>query len=483
MLNDLVLTSRGSRESKPVLTVSELNRLLARHLNVPQFSGIYLRGQVTGITTASNGHWYFSLKDDLENTISCIMWVSRQGSHKRPHNGDEIIAYGNIAYYEKGGRLNFHVNSFRESGQGALYLRFLALKDQLEKEGLFDPSRKRPLPRRPRKIAMVTSASGAVFHDVCNVARGRDPGLSIVLVPAPVQGPDAAMGLAESLMLAAKLKDVEVIIVGRGGGSMEDLWCFNDERVVRAIAASPIPVVTGIGHETDTTLSDFAADVRASTPSHAAELVVFNVAEVMHQIRNLQSRMQADMEKTMMQADGKILRLHKKLTELSPASRLDRLQNAAQLLRSRMDATFEGAMNQTEYRLADIRQKLDANMDKNYSGAQLAFSRIQGKLSLASPEKTIMEFSQRLIHSRESMDFAMNQKMTESERDLSQIKTRLQALNPEGVLERGYAFVTSGEHVISRAQDAPRKMTLHFRDGTVDVNKVIPRKKQETEQP
>ena len=257
------------------LTVSDLNEYVRRSLAAdPMLRGISVRGEISNFRPYASGHWYFSLKDE-NSRLNCVMF-RQHNMYLRlvPKDGMKVVLKGSAGLYVQNGAYQFYAEGMAEDGIGELYQRFLALKDRLEKEGLFDAARKRPLPLLPRAVGIITSASGAVLHDIKTVAGRRFPNMPLVLRPAQVQGEGAAEDLAAALRELQALDGVDVIIIGRGGGSLEDLWAFNEEPLVRAIAASAKPVISAVGHETDTTLADFAADMRAPTPSAAAELAV-----------------------------------------------------------------------------------------------------------------------------------------------------------------------------------------------------------------
>ena len=242
----------------------------------PHLSDLWIAGECSNVSRPASGHVYFTLKDG-EAQLRAAFFQRRAGpantTARLVENGAAIVAHGRIGMYEQRGELQLYVDFVQPEGVGALQAEFERLKARLEQEGLFDESRKRPLPRFPRKIGVVTSESGAVFHDICHVLERRWPLAEVVLAPTPVQGPDAVAGIIGSIEQLNRRGDVDVIIAGRGGGSIEELWAFNDELVARAIFASALPVVSAVGHETDYTIADFVADRRAPTPSAAAEIV------------------------------------------------------------------------------------------------------------------------------------------------------------------------------------------------------------------
>lgn len=281
-----------------VHSVSDVNRylkdLLARE---PLLSGLSVRGEISNFKQYPSGHCYFTLKD-ANSALKCVMFRSRaQYLRFLPQNGMQVVAGGTISVYERDGVYQLYVDSLMPEGTGDLALAFEQLKKKLSAAGLFDQSRKQPLPAFPKKIGVVTSPAGAVLRDIYRVSKRRWPAVQLVLYPVQVQGEGAAEQIARGIDFFAEEYAVDVIIAGRGGGSMEDLWAFNEEPVVRAIAACPVPLISAVGHETDFTLADFAADVRAATPSQAAELAVPDRAEVKRQVENLTSQLTRQMRR------------------------------------------------------------------------------------------------------------------------------------------------------------------------------------------
>ena len=285
-------------DGMPVHSVSDVNRylkdLLARE---PLLSGLSVRGEISNFKQYPSGHCYFTLKD-ANSALKCVMFRSRaQYLRFLPQNGMQVVAGGTISVYERDGVYQLYVDSLMPEGTGDLALAFEQLKKKLSAEGLFDQSRKQPLPAFPKKIGVVTSPAGAVLRDIYRVSKRRWPSVQLVLYPVQVQGEGAAEQIARGIDFFAEEYAVDVIIAGRGGGSMEDLWAFNEEPVVRAIAACPVPLISAVGHETDFTLADFAADVRAATPSQAAELAVPDRAEVKRQVEHLTSQLTRQMRR------------------------------------------------------------------------------------------------------------------------------------------------------------------------------------------
>ena len=318
--------------------------------------------------------------------------------------------------------------NMRPDGVGTLYQQFEALKAKLAAEGLFDAARKQPLPWRPRKIAVVTSLTGAVLHDIRKVSAQRDPGVPLVLLPVQVQGAGAAEEIAEAIIHASELPEVDVIITGRGGGSMEDLWAFNEEIVARAIAASPVPVISAVGHETDTTIADFVADARAATPSKAAEMAVPDRREIIAGLRGMQQHLSEAMGTMIRERRLDVMSLQRRLERVSPENRIHALRTRAAADRARLNASAEAVLPPLVQRIAMAAMRLEAAADR---------------------------------------------RMTAPQERIARARARLMALNPAAVLERGYALVMDGDRVVATADSAKKldHMTLRFRDGSVRVAK------------
>ena len=276
--------------AKLTLTVSQLNEYIRRMMQLdPVLHSVELKGEISNLKFHQTGTIFFTLKDEL-SAIACVMYASDAAKlQAAPFEGMRAVVCGSVGYYVKGGQLQFYASSLQAQGVGVLYERLMQLKTNLASEGLFDKERKRPLPAYPDTIGVVTSPTGAVIHDIINVSMRRNPEVRILLCPVRVQGVGAADEVVQAIELLEKIDSVSVIIVARGGGSMEDLWTFNEEAVVRAVAACSKPVISAVGHETDVTLCDLAADLRAPTPSAAAECAVPLRAEMLTQLQDMKN--------------------------------------------------------------------------------------------------------------------------------------------------------------------------------------------------
>ena len=330
------------------LTVTELNRLARLTLESdPVLQDIWVGGEVSGITRPASGHFYFTLKDSSA-AVRCVMWRDAAARASLPRDGEAVEAHGHVSLYETGGQYQLYVDTLRPSGQGELFAEYLRLKAKLEAEGLFAPERKRPIPRWPGRIAVVTSPIGAAWRDVQNVLARRFPLSELLLAPTPVQGEDAPGKICAALRSADRAR-ADVILLVRGGGSIEDLWAFNDEQVVRAVAALHTPSITGVGHETDFTLVDFAADLRAPTPSAAAELASPNQEELKEDVFRLGQRLDSCMEEIVIEKRNLLLSLEARFRSASPLGRLQNIRQSVDDYSRRADTSIHGrlALNRT----------------------------------------------------------------------------------------------------------------------------------------
>ncbi len=411
------------------ISVSELNLLIAEAIRrEPRVRSVTVRGEVSGFRPhLASGHWYFSLKDE-ESAVSCVMFRQNNiRARMKPRDGDRVLVSGYVDVYPKNGSYQLYAMSLRPDGTGDLFLQFEELKRKLSAEGLFDSARKRLLPMVPRKVAVVTSASGAAWQDILNVSAMRNPSVPIILVPVTVQGVRAAAEIAAGIRAANEQTDADVLIVARGGGSAEDLWCFNDEAVARAVAASRIPVVSGVGHEIDTTICDLAADVRASTPSNAAEIVFPDRKELRGRTEALRAGLQRAAERETAIAGTKLREALLRLAYVSPEKRISRLASESSLRR------------------AGLLHALQARLESGAASCRTA----ETALKTAAARRTEAAEAQTL-----------------------RLRERLEAINPMKVLQRGYTLVTDREgRILSGVRQAREtgNVRIRFADGTADA--------------
>jgi exodeoxyribonuclease VII large subunit len=341
----------------------------------PLLSDLWVSGEVSNFTRAASGHWYFTVKDD-EAALRCVMWRSKAAAQAQvPANGDALLVHGDVSVYAAGGQFQLYADHVEPAGLGDLHREFEALKARLAAQGLFDQERKRPLPRFPRRIGVVTSLDAAALRDVCQVLRRRWPGAEVLVSPTPVQGEAAPPRIVAALDAAGR-SGADVVIVTRGGGSIEDLWAFNDEAVAHAIAACPVPVVAGVGHETDVTIADFVADVRAATPTAAAELATPDGRELrmsVDELRNRASRLAVDGVSTRRRDTASLMR---RLEMSAPARRLEAQREIVAGYRARLERAAASRLRLARADLAGLTSRMEAlspaaTLERGYSRVRL----------------------------------------------------------------------------------------------------------------
>jgi len=343
------------------MTVSDLTRYIREMFEVDyRLQDVWVEGEVSGLTRHTSGHIYFTLKD-ASAQIACVMWknVAWTFGDLLSH-GDQIVAHGKVSVYETRGQYQLYVDRVQPKGLGDLHAQFELLKAKLQAEGLFAPERKRSLPEFPHRIGLVTSPTGAVIRDICNVLARRWPLVEVLLAPTQVQGDDAPPQIVAALDTLYRRDDLDLIIVARGGGSLEDLWAFNDERVARQIAQSPVPVVSGVGHEVDFTIADFVADLRAPTPSAAAELVTPDRMELKAQVDVLRSKLVSAIQDDLRDRRAAVQSQARALAHLSPQQQLANLRQRADDLISQATSSVAHLLQLRRARLTGALARLDA---------------------------------------------------------------------------------------------------------------------------
>lgn len=411
-----------------VLTVSQLNEYVRRTLAAdPMIKGVRLRGEISNFKLHSAGHLYFSLKDE-ESRIACVMFRSSAVNLRiRPSDGMRVVLTGSASLYTASGQYQFYVDSIRDDGVGDLFLEFERLKAQLQAEGLFDAGLKQPLPLLPRGVGIITSPTGAVVHDIEQVALRRNPGVQLYLRPTLVQGENAAADIVRAIAELDANDTMDVIIVGRGGGSLEELWPFNEESVARAIFACKTPIVSAVGHETDFTIADFVADVRAATPSAAAELVVPKLSDLQALLDGFKWRLDRAQAQRIALLGHQLNGLQAKLNAHRPSRHL--VQQ-----RAHIDALMGLLAARTGAVVAQRRVRVDA-------------------LSTQLPAR----YAALLVRKRMRLDA---------------LGGRMRALSPGKVLERGYALVTRKDGSLltdSHAAAAGDTIQVRLRNGALDA--------------
>lgn len=421
--------NQSSQNKQQIFTVTRLNSTV-RMILEQDLGLVWLTGELSNLAMPSSGHWYFSLKD-MSAQVRCAMF---KGNNRRvpfrPQDGMQVLVQARVSLYEPRGDYQLIIESMQPAGDGMLALRFEELKRRLGAEGLFDEGRKRPLPREPRAVGLVTSATGAALYDMLTVLGRRAPDLPVFIYPTQVQGSAATAQIVAAIALANRRAEVDVLIVGRGGGSLEDLWCFNEEAVARAIVHSTIPVVSAVGHEVDVTISDFAADLRAPTPSAAAELVAPDSSARAQRLVHLHQRLTQAMNRHQTAARHGFVLLQKRLEHQDPKRRLEQQSQRLDELDRRLQQLLASRLHLGERRLASLELRLQAQ----------------------SPEKHLAAGKRRHQLAEERLHALIARRRDLARHRLAMLSARLDGVSPLATLGRGYAIVrTPSGEVISRA--------------------------------
>ena len=431
--------------NQEIVSVSDINNL-AKGLLEKDLSNVWIQGEISSFTAHGSGHWYFTIKDQ-KSSLSCVMFkFENQNVLFSPQVGDELILNGNISIYAPSGRYQFNVKHIEVFGEGALLKAFEDLKRKLSDEGLFEQERKKDIPPNPLSIGLITSETGAVFRDVINVLKRRSPFVILTLIESQMQGKTADKEICNAIKKANQTSDLDLIILARGGGSIEDLWCFNMESVARSIAESRLPIISAIGHETDFTISDFVADLRAPTPSAAAEIISQNHSNLSNSI----IRLQTDLRSLLINKIGQLK---------------NDLKNQTSLLRHPGEK-----LRETSQRLDNLESKMKSLLVNITLEKQGRFERCVSTLKSASPlnlikpnQNAITVYSMNLLNAMK-MNIEKKKKIY-----LKNINT-LEAVSPLSVLGRGYSIVSNEDNnIISSSADLKlkQKIRARFKEGQV----------------
>ena len=427
------------------LSVSELNAL-AKNLLEDHLSGLWIAGEVSNLTRAASGHYYFSLKDSRAQ-VRCAMFKGTASGLSVPlKEGDHIEVAGKISIYEARGEFQITVNDVRLMGLGRLYEAYERLKAKLQAEGVFDMERKQPLPERPRAIGIVTSLAAAALRDVVTTLKRRAPEIPVMIYPTAVQGAGSELQIAQAIQTASQRAEVDVLIVCRGGGSIEDLWAFNEEPVVRAIEACAMPVVSGVGHETDFTLSDFVADVRAPTPTAAAELVSPNRMETLAKLAQWQGRLKDILQQRYYDASQKTDWLARQIRH--PRQKLE---------------------EQRVY-IKGLQHNLRFAVQQNRRFHAQRFERVQQAWQHTKPD--VSQARREVAHFQTALSQSFAALLEQRRHTLTAQAALLAAVSPQQILARGFSVVTDSRGQVVRdaaALKQGQKLHLRFADGETDV--------------
>lgn len=424
--------SKGTDENT-VMSVSQINSLIRGQLE-SEFSLIWVQGEISNFKAHTSGHHYFSLKDK-KSQINCVMFRGYNSKLKfRPETGMEVIIRGKISVYEPRGTYQLYCEMMEPVGAGALQKAYDQLKAKLQKEGLFDPQKKKPLPDFPKHIGVVTSPTGAAIRDILHVLKRRNRLAKITVIPAMVQGATAAPTLVKAISKAQKIKDLDVLIVGRGGGSMEDLWCFNDEKVARVIASSKVPVISAVGHEVDFTISDFVADRRAPTPSAAAEIAVKNSEDLLDKVHSLQDKCcQLIFSKIELYRE-KIIGLERRLVD--PKTKLkDHRQRCDELL---------------------VRLEQQVYQNLNHQRSRIKYL----EKSLVNPQDLIQRLKMHLDRLKQSIWSSHQKRFQFKQSRVELLMGKLDSMSPLKVVDRGYSIIKHNDEVIKNYKQVNKEDEL-----------------------
>lgn len=444
-------TTNLSSKFDSALTISELNRQVKRMLEV-SYANVWVKGELSGLSRPSSGHWYFNLKDDKAQ-IRCAMFKgTNQKLRFQPKEGELVLAQARVSLYEGRGDYQLIVESMEPAGLGQLQAAFEALKRKLSQEGLFNAESKKTIPLMPKKVVVITSASGAVIHDIISVSKRRFPLMEIILIPVAVQGENSAKDIARAIEFANQHKLAEVLIVGRGGGSLEDLWSFNEEIVARAIFNSELPIISAVGHEVDFTIADLVADYRAPTPSAAAEKITRDQYELMQQIDLSERRL--------------LYLITQQLRQLA-----ERIGNAQKRLKHPKDALQEKKQKLHEYQL-----RITRSLQIQLRMLQQQLLSQQSALKQLNPQTRIERCQERVKHAEKQLISLQQQQIRQQQHALGLLAQTLQTASPLATLARGYSIIKSGSDTQAAASKvitstskvkAGDKITATLKDGTL----------------
>jgi len=428
--------------SRDIYSVSRLNSEIRKVLET-SFPLVWVEGEISNLVTPRSGHSYFSLKDAHAQVRCALFRNRRQLLRFQPRDGDQVLARARISLYEARGEFQLIVEHMEPSGEGALLRAFEELKAKLEKEGLFDSRRKKPIPDFPRCVGIVTSPTGAALRDILQIMARRWPGIPVIVYPTLVQGDSASREVAQALKLADARGECDLLILARGGGSLEDLAAFNDEQLARTIAGLRTPIISAVGHEIDFTIADFVADRRAPTPSAAAELATPDREHLLQRLESLQQRLRQGMEQLLLHKRSQLAHAGHKLRLLHPRQKLQQRQQLVDELERRLSQA--------------IRRLVQAKTQQ--------LQQLQGRLRLQSPERNLALLQQRLQDTVRHLHQLMRNRLAGDASRLGSLSRALHAVSPLQTLARGYSITTDAEsgELITDASRVQPGQTIHTR--------------------
>lgn len=417
-------------QNRSILSVKDLNQMV-KDLLSDAIGQIWLVGEISNFSRPASGHWYFTLKDETAQVRCAMFRNSNFRTGFTPQNGQQVLVNASVTLYEARGEYQLVIDKMQPAGAGLLQQKFEQLKQRLSDEGLFDPIYKKNLPENIRTIGIITSSTGAALYDICQILKRRDPSLHLIIYPTQVQGTEAAGQIAKMIEIANNRQECDVLIVGRGGGSLEDLWSFNEEVVARAIFASQIPIVSAVGHEIDFTIADFVADIRAATPSAAAELVSTNNLDQIKRLQVQEQYLFMAIDNYLMRRSDMLNKWRHRLQAEHPQAKLSKQSN--RLLTCR-HALFEN-IQQYLFRQSNLHNYLDR------------------RLLRLSPQNDIRLLRQTVEKRQQQIMTLMEQKLTHAKHQFVLQTSQLNNVSPLATLERGYSVTTNQSNIVIRSCD------------------------------
>ncbi len=434
--------------STGIFSVSRLNQTV-RELLDNQMGRIWLSAEISNFSQPSSGHWYFTLKD-AKSQVRAAMFRGQNGRVTfRPQNGHQVLVRASVTLYEPRGDYQLIVESMQPAGEGLLQQQFELLKQKLSAEGLFESAHKKPLPSPAKCVGIITSATGAALHDILHILRRRDPSLPIIIYPTAVQGDGAPAQIVRAIEIANRRQECDVLIVGRGGGSLEDLWAFNDEKVARAIFTSQLPIVSAVGHETDVTIADFVADLRAPTPSAAAEVISRNQQELLRQLNSHQQRLEMALDYYLANKHKRFIQLHHRLQQQHPQLRLARQQN----------------------RLATLNQHLTQSMSRLLQRRMTQYTQMSRQLMQHDLRPQVQQYQQHINQYQYRLQRSLVTVLNNYRQRFAVACSKMETVSPLATLARGFSIseTPTGE-VLKGVSQVKKGQMLRTRlhDGWVD---------------
>jgi exodeoxyribonuclease VII large subunit len=429
-----------------IISVTRLNRL-ARQVLESEIGQVWVSGELSNFVAATSGHWYFTLKDSKAQIKTAMFKGANRGVKFSPKAGDKVVIRGSLSLYEARGDYQLIGEHMEPEGLGQLKQAYEALKAKLSAEGLFAMAAKQPLPTNVKRLGVVTSSTGAALHDILNVLKRRNPSIEVIIYPSLVQGATAAKSIAEQIYIANKRDEVDLLIVGRGGGSLEDLWAFNEEIVAYAISESKLPIVSAVGHEIDVTIADYVADMRAPTPSAAAELVSTDKSQLQIHIQQQQHRLSQVFQQHLKRIEYKLQLIESRLSNVHPTVQIRQANQHADNLTMRLSQAINTKLNDVKGRSSNLTLRLQH----------------------ASPNNAIKEKKQQLQKVSDKLHSIQQRQLSDKRYQLQRIADILHSVSPLSTLSRGYSIAFKNDKVVRSVAQLEKGDVIETRisDGSV----------------